>query len=106
MKNLFRGMLVASLFVSTAMANGWIVVTGDLTFQGYGKWRAESGSYGLYTTYEKTWSQCYYSCMSNRTCTGVEFTMKSNGKTVCEVHRGVYNGVIKGQGHSSIWTKD
>ena len=105
MKNIFRSTLIASLFVGTAMAGGWTVVTGDLTFQGYGQWRSTSGSHGLYTTYEKTWPQCYYACMSNSVCTGVEFNMKANGQTSCEVHRGEYQGLTKGQGHSTIWTK-
>ena len=105
MKNIFRSTLIASLFWSTAMAGGWMVVTGDLTFQGAGKWRSTSGNHGLYTTYEKTWSQCYYACMTSNVCTGIEFTMKTNGKTACEIHRGPYKGLIKGQGDSTIWTK-
>ena len=97
--------MLASFLVSSAMASGWTVTRGDLTFQGYGSWVASDGSSGLYTTYEKTWPQCYHSCMTNKVCTGVEFSMKPNGGTTCEIHRGQYKGYKKGKNRTTVWTK-
>jgi hypothetical protein len=105
MKNILRSIILAPLLVSSAMAGGWTVVTGDLTFQGYGNWVTPKGDHGLYTTYEKTWSQCYNSCMSTHTCTGVEFSIRANGRSVCEIHRGEFKGYEKGRTYTTVWTK-
>lgn len=105
MKNIFRSIILAPLLISSAMAGGWTVVTGDLTFQGYGSWVTPNGHQGFYTTYEKTWSQCYNACMSNNVCTGVEFSITANGRSTCEVHRGEYKGYEQGKTYTTVWTK-
>ncbi len=95
------GFILLVSFTVPAMAN-------SLSFKGYGAWRSENNDQGKYTVHKNIlWSNCLKLCSGSKNCTGVEYSMRSNGDSVCELHRDKFGSTqnsFSGTG-IMVWTK-
>ena len=103
-KNLLSllGFIFLVSFTVPAMAN-------SLSFRGYGAWRSENNAPGKYTVHKNIlWSNCLKLCSDSTNCKGVEYSMRPNGDSICELHKDKL-GSIKSSSSGTglmVWTKN
>jgi hypothetical protein len=97
-------------FISTA--SSFMIPTvyaQSISFKGFGAWRDKDNKAGQYRTHRDIlWSECRNKCMNSRSCTGVEYSYRSNGKSTCEIHTGKLSHVDKISpeiGIGTVWLK-
>ncbi len=100
-QSIFTSLLLATFVASPAMAN-------SLSLKGYGFWRATDNGEGQYTAVRNIlWSDCLRRCLNSKNCTGVEYGMRSDGTSFCELHTdklGTIDNTLTGNA-GVVWVK-
>ena len=96
--------VILLLSTSTVLAN-------DLVLKGYGAWRTHGGGHGQMSTHQGVnWGKCRMLCLQNSQCKGVEFSMRPNGVSGCEVHTDQFSFVQGPKANSThavtVWLKN
>jgi hypothetical protein len=81
----------------------------SLIFKGFGAWRDKDNKAGQYRTHKDIlWSECRNKCINSRSCTGVEYFLRVDGQSMCEIHTGKFHRVVNvahGIGATTVWVK-
>ena len=85
MKKLILKSILASIFMASLIASP--AIADELVLKGYGAWRDSNNGHGEATTYRDIiWSECRRYCLESSNCKGVEYSLRPDGFSLCEVH--------------------
>lgn len=110
MPSALRGIVIsAALLVPAVVSLGaFPAMAAGIQFKGYGVWRNADQKPGDYVAYKNiTWQQCVRFLLKSNNGTGVEYGMRPNGTSFCEVHHDKLDSVEPGSPGSAhtVWLK-
>jgi hypothetical protein len=113
-----KKIIIVSLLVFISTASSFMIPTvyaqgsssnNRLVFEGVGAWRDRDRGTGQYRSHRNIlWSECRNKCINTSNCTGVEYSLRSDGNTTCEIHTGRFHRVVNVApeiGVGTVWLK-